>query len=74
VILFGPDDALYVPITSTDPNACSIRKYEYDLMNNEWEWECFVEGVDSPLVRPQYLSFGNTNPATLAYEPNPGCQ
>lgn len=73
-ILFGPDDALYVPITSPlDPNDCEVRKYEIVGEGEEWKWECFVKGADSPLVRPFYLTFGETNPSTLAYEPKKQC-
>jgi hypothetical protein len=70
VILFGPDGALYVPITPSVGDTCSVRKYE--LIDGEWEWECFVD-TDSPLVTPYYLSFGETNPSTLAYEPKKQC-
>jgi sugar lactone lactonase YvrE len=67
-LLFGPEGALYVTITASKPPACEVRKYE--LIMGEWEWECFV-GPGHKLDRPFYFTFGETNPATLAYEPEP---
>jgi DNA-binding beta-propeller fold protein YncE len=65
-ILFGPDGKLYVPITGGDPATTgSVRVYDV-------ESEMFVEIVPpasegGPLGEPWYLTFGNTDPATLSY-------
>ena len=60
-ILFGPDGKLFVPISGGGPSAGEIRRYnvrtkKYDLF-----------ATTSILNSLQYLTFGRTNPATLAY-------
>jgi hypothetical protein len=56
-LLFGPGGGLYVPITSTG----QIRRYDVAHPVNP-------ESVSPPsALRPFYLTFGLTNPGTLAY-------
>ncbi|HRX78374.1 MAG TPA: dockerin type I domain-containing protein, partial [Pirellulaceae bacterium] len=61
-LLFGPDKQLYVAI-SAGPDAGSVR--DYDLQGN---FNIFVPPGGS-LHTPWYMTFKQTNPATLAYEP-----
>ncbi|MGJ7922883.1 Vgb family protein [Neobacillus sp. LXY-4] len=76
-ILFGPDGKLIVPITGPGPltgnplgpDTGSVRRYTVDVLNNSFEFEVIVPPAteNGPLGEPWYLSFGNTNHATLAY-------
>jgi hypothetical protein len=60
-LLFGPDGKLYVPISGVGPTAGEIRRY--DVLTKSFD--IFVQrGI---LGSPFYLTFGGTNPATLAY-------
>lgn len=60
-LLFGPHGDLYVPISSTG----EVRRYDVDTKR----YRTFIAAHSSGgTVRPQYLSFGRTNPATLAYD------
>ena len=60
-LLFGPDGKLFVPI-SAGATAGQVRRY--DVLTKTFN--TFVQsGI---LGSPFYLTFGGTNPATLAYE------
>lgn len=63
-ILFGPGGGLFVPISGGGPDTGAVRRY--DVVT-----ETFSNFVPpgGPLGQGWYLTFGNTNPATLAYEP-----
>lgn len=64
-ILFGPDKKLYVPITGGAEDASdigSVRRYDV----HRKKFDIFIP-ADGTLESPWYLTFGNTNPATLAY-------
>ena len=66
-ILFGPDGKLFVPISGNDPATTGeIRRY--DVKTKQYGIPTFVPA--GRLTSPQYLTFGRTNPATLAYEGN----
>jgi len=72
-LLFGPDGSLYVPIYHADakgnPNGHGeIRRYNVDVLHNTFTVSLFV-GPSGPgdLHAPWYLTFGKTDPATLAY-------
>jgi sugar lactone lactonase YvrE len=60
-LLFGPGGFLYVPITSTG----EVRRYDVATK----AFTVFVPASVSggPMKEPWYLTFGNTDPATLAY-------
>ncbi|WP_437864864.1 Vgb family protein [Sorangium sp. So ce363] len=61
-LVFGPDDFLYVTvITSTLPFAGEVRRYDVTTK----EYTVFIpEGI---IEAPNYLVFGRSDPATLAY-------
>ncbi|MGE7903577.1 hypothetical protein ACQKNS_04165 [Peribacillus sp. NPDC094092] len=74
-ILFGPDGKLFVPINGpSDPDTGapagpytgSVRRYNV----HHKTYDVFVPPAMSggPLGMPWYLTFGNTDPATLAYQ------
>ena len=60
-ILFGPDGKLFVPISGGGPSTGEIRQYDVRTKR----YDIFVKG--GILVSPQYLTFGRTDSATLAY-------
>jgi DNA-binding beta-propeller fold protein YncE len=62
-ILFGPDGKLFVPISGGGPSAGEIRRYNVRTKTYD------VFATTSILNSLQYLTFGRTNPATLAYGP-----
>jgi DNA-binding beta-propeller fold protein YncE len=66
-LLFGPGGLLFVPISTPKvPDAGQVRRY--NVTNNSFD--IFVPSSsqqNSPLGSSQYLTFGKTNPATLAY-------
>ncbi|WP_394138818.1 NHL repeat-containing protein [Cytobacillus oceanisediminis] len=67
-ILFGPGGDLFVPITGGDEsNTGSVRIYDVE---SKMLKAVLVPpaSADGPLGEPWYLTFGNTNPATLAYQ------
>jgi hypothetical protein len=73
-LLFGPDGDLFVPISGgSADHAGSVRIY--DVTNPE-TYTVFVPATSDggPLVNPRYLTFGLTDPATLAYEGKKQCQ
>jgi hypothetical protein len=60
-LLFGPGGDLYVPIASTG----EVRRYDVRARR----YTVFIRaGSPGGPVTPQYLSFGRTDPATLAYD------
>jgi hypothetical protein len=60
-ILFGPDGSLYVPISGSGPLTGEVRRYNVRTK----DYDVFVD--TGLLQSPQYLTFGRTGPATLAY-------
>jgi DNA-binding beta-propeller fold protein YncE len=65
-LLFGPGGFLFVPITGNGPDSGSVRRYDVTTKT----FDVFVPpgALGGPLEEPWYLTFGSTNPATLAYE------
>jgi len=61
-LLFGPEGFLFVPISGNGPDTGAVRRYNV----NTKIFNVFVP-PGGPLKSPQYLTFGNTDPATLAY-------
>jgi DNA-binding beta-propeller fold protein YncE len=66
-LLFGPGGDLFVPITGGDEATIgSVRLY--DVVNRTLKNVLVPPTSENgPLGEPWYLTFGNTNPATLAY-------
>jgi glucose/arabinose dehydrogenase len=66
-LLFGPDGSLYVPITGGDKSfAGTVRRYDAALADPSFgTFTVFISSAH--LVQPWYLTFGNTDPATLDY-------
>lgn len=62
-ILFGPNGKLFVPISGGGPDAGSVRRYDVETK----AFDVFVP-AGGPLGAPWYLTFGNTDPATLSYQ------
>ncbi len=60
-ILFGPDGKLFVPMTSTG----EVRRYNTPTTG---DYTSFIAAGGPDLIQPWYLTFGLTNPSTLAYE------
>jgi DNA-binding beta-propeller fold protein YncE len=61
-ILFGPGGKLFVPITGNGPDTGSVRRYDVTLKT----FDTFIH-PGGALIAPWYLTFGSTDPATLAY-------
>ncbi|MGX9134864.1 hypothetical protein ACWV26_10845 [Rummeliibacillus sp. JY-2-4R] len=66
-LLFGPEGKLFVPIMGDDPEQGSVRRYSIHH-RNKFDVIIPPASVGGPLMEPWYLTFGNTNPATLAYQ------
>jgi len=64
-ILYGPNGKLFIPITGNGPDTGSVRRYNNDKTFDVIVTSNFAKG---PLGSPWYLTFGKTNPATLAYD------
>jgi DNA-binding beta-propeller fold protein YncE len=67
-LLFGPEGYLFVPISGNGPDTGAVRRYDVGTKASA----NFVSPNASgdPLGAPWYLTFGNTDPATLAHEGN----
>jgi hypothetical protein len=73
-LLFGPQGDLFVPITGPSPGAGqSFTGYyagdvrRYNVQTNSFTVFIKSGGSGQPLGSPFYLTFGNTDPGTLAY-------
>src|SRR4029077_3403170 len=69
-LLFGPGATLFVPISGGDSSTTgSVRRY--DVRNNlsQSSFTIFTApaGAGGPIGAGWYLTFGKTNPGTLAY-------
>jgi DNA-binding beta-propeller fold protein YncE len=65
-LLFGPGGDLFVPINGNGPDVTgAVRRY--DVRTKSFAPAFIAAG--GALGVPFYLTFGNTNPATLAYTP-----
>jgi DNA-binding beta-propeller fold protein YncE len=64
-LLFGPQGRLFVPITGNGPDTGEVRRYDVETKT----FDVFVppNAVGGALGQPWYLTFGETDRATLAY-------
>jgi len=61
-LLFGPDGKLFVPITGGDPHTTgTVRRYDVTTK----AFDLFI--TSAHLGQPFYLTFSQTDPATLAF-------
>jgi hypothetical protein len=65
--LFGPDGKLFVPITGGGSDRGAVRTY--DVTTKEFETFILPGDMGGGLQSPWYLTFTQTNPSTLAYQP-----
>lgn len=65
-LLFGPRDALFVPISGGDTDIGAVRRY--DVRRKTYTNFIAPASAGGHLLAPWYLSFGATNPVTLEYE------
>ena len=65
-IEFGPDGKLFVPISGTGPDTGSIRRY--DVATHAFTVFVAPSAQGGPLGSPWYVTFGQTDPATLSYD------
>lgn len=66
-LLFGPDGRLFVPVIIPPPKKGILDTGEVRRYNvNDGTYDSFVKPFGT-LRNPWYLTFGNTDPSTLAY-------
>lgn len=66
-LLFGPGGDLFVPISGGGPDTGAIRRY--NVVTKEFINFVRPAAAGGPLGQGWYLTFGQTDPATLAYLP-----
>jgi hypothetical protein len=66
-LLFGPDDRLFVSLAANGSEGGSVRAY--DVVTKGFVTYVSSTSSGGSLQSPWYLTFSQTNPATLAYEP-----
>ena len=65
-LLFGPEGRLFVPISGRGgPDAGAVRRY--DVTTKQFDVFVPPSAQGGPLGAPWYLTFGKTDPGTLAY-------
>jgi sugar lactone lactonase YvrE len=64
-LLFGPGGKLFVPISGNGPDTGEVRRY--DVSTGTFDVFVPANATGGPLGMPWYLTFGNTDPGTLAY-------
>jgi DNA-binding beta-propeller fold protein YncE len=64
-LLFGPGGDLFVPITGSGPDTGAVRRY--NLTNDSFTNFVAPAATGGPPGSPWYLTFEQTDPATLAY-------
>ena len=71
-LIFGPNGALFVPISGGDPQFLgSVRRYSRVLRGDYVHYDLFVppKTAGGPIGSAWFLTFGDTDPSTLAYTP-----
>jgi DNA-binding beta-propeller fold protein YncE len=64
-LLFGPGGKLFVPITGSGPDTGKVRRY--DVSTGTFDVFIPPSASGGLLGMPWYLTFGDTDPATLAF-------
>jgi len=64
-LLFGPGGFLFVPISGNGPDTGSVRRY--NVVSKAFSVFIPASASGGALGEPWYLTFGKTNPTTLAY-------
>ena len=64
-LLFGPGGFLFVPISGNGPETGAVRRY--DVTDQSFTDFVLPSAQGGLLGLPQYLTFGKTDPGTLAY-------
>ncbi len=64
-LLFGPGGKLFVPISGNGPDTGEVRRY--DVTTKAFDVFVPPNATGGALLTPLYLTFGNTNSATLGY-------
>jgi hypothetical protein len=64
-LLFGPGGKLFVPINGSGPDTGEVRRY--DVSTGTFDVFVPPNASGGPLGMPWYLTFGDTDPATLDY-------
>jgi sugar lactone lactonase YvrE len=64
-LLFGPGRDLFVPISNNGPDSGAVRRY--NVKSKTFTNFVAPNAQGGPLGSPQYLTFGKTDPTTLAY-------
>ncbi len=64
-ILFGPGGKLFVPISGTGPDTGSVRRY--DVSTKAFDIFIPSNANSGARIAPWYLTFGQTDSATLSY-------
>jgi hypothetical protein len=67
-LLFGPGGRLFVPITGNGPDTGSVRSYDVSADTFTYSVVVPSHADGGPLESGWYLTFGSTDPATLAYQ------
>jgi hypothetical protein len=66
-LLFGPGGFLFVPISGNGPDTGAVRRY--NVANKTFVNFVLPAVQGGPLGQPWYLTFGETDPGTLEYNP-----
>jgi hypothetical protein len=66
-LLFGPGGFLFVPINGNGPDTGAVRRY--NVANKTFVNFVLPAVQGGPLGQPWYLTFGETDPGTLEYNP-----
>jgi len=68
-LLFGPGGKLFVPITANGPDTGEVRRY--DVSTGTFDVFVPPSSAGGPIGQGWYLTFRDTDPATLAFSAGP---